>query len=65
MDVNILTKRSGQIDHKIIYFSMIIIVLGLFLNLSEVEINSALVVYLIILIALGNIGYLYTYTRSQ
>lgn len=61
-----MTERSERIDHRIIYFSMIIIiVLGLLLNLSEVKINSALVVYLIILIALGNIGYLYTYARSR
>lgn len=56
-----LAKEIRDLDRRILYVSLIVIVIiGLLLNLTEIQINSALAIYLIILIALSNIAYLYT-----
>jgi len=56
-----LAKEVRTLDHRIIYASLILIIaLGIITNLSEGMINSVLSIYIIVLIALGNIGYLYT-----
>ena len=54
-----IAKDIG-IDRRLIYVSMVlIIVFGLLLEYSKEMISSTLVVYLIILVAFGNIAYLY------
>ena len=56
-----LAEEIRDLDRRILYISLIaIIIIGLLLNLTELQINSALAIYLIILIALSNIAYLYT-----
>jgi hypothetical protein len=43
---------------------VVIMLLGLILNLSLVQIGSTLVIYLIILIAIANIVYLYLHLNK-
>ena len=56
-----MAQSIEHINRSILYASMILIILlGLVTNMSLTNIDSALVIYLIILIALANIAYLYT-----
>ena len=53
--------QVGNINRSVLYASMILIMLlGLVTNMSLAQIDSALIIYLIILIAAANIVYLYT-----
>ena len=53
--------QVGNINRSFLYASMILIMLlGLVTNMSLAQIDSALIIYLIILIAAANIVYLYT-----
>ena len=53
--------QVGNINRSFLYASMILIMLlGLVINMSLAQIDSALIIYLIILIAAANIVYLYT-----
>jgi len=53
--------QIGNINRSVLYASMILIILlGLVTNMSLAQIDSALIIYLIILIAAANIVYLYT-----
>lgn len=55
-----------RIDRKIIYLSLlIIVVLALLSHLTAGQIYSLATVLLIIFIALGNIGYLYTKSKKK
>jgi hypothetical protein len=59
-----LAEELRNINHGIIFVSLfLIIALGIIANLSIEDIYSILAIFLIILIALGNIGYLYSRLR--
>jgi hypothetical protein len=56
-----MTQNVGNINRNVLYASMVLIILlGLITNMSLAQIDSVLIVYLIILIAAANIVYLYT-----
>jgi len=56
-----MVEKLGEIDYKIIYASLIIImILAAALHLSSDETQSLLVLAFIVVIALGNIGYLFS-----
>jgi len=53
-----MVEQLERIDPRIIYLSLLIIVgLAILMHLSTDKTSSLLVVFLIIIIALGNIGY--------
>jgi len=54
-----MVEQLERIDPRIIYLSLLIIVgLAILMHLSTDKTSSLLVVFLIIIIALGNIGYI-------
>jgi lipoprotein signal peptidase len=61
-----MADRLDRIDRRIIYASLlIIIVLAAVTRLSPEETYSIVSVFLIIIVALGNIGYLYSRSRRR
>jgi predicted transporter len=60
-----MTEKFSNIDHRIIFISLFIIIgLAVVSNLSREEIISVAAVYFIIVVAIGNIAYLYRWIRS-
>jgi len=57
----VMVEKLGEIDYKIIYASLLIImILAAALHLSSDETQSLVVLAFIVVIALGNIGYLFS-----
>ncbi len=55
-----MAERLERIDPRIIYVSLLVIVaLAIATHLSTEKTSSLVTVFLIVIIALGNIGYLY------
>jgi lipoprotein signal peptidase len=60
------SNSINQIDRRILYASMaIVVVLAVLMRLKMDEIYSLLAVLLIIFVALGNIGYFYTKSKTR
>jgi hypothetical protein len=60
-----MAEKLGEIDYRIIYASFLIIVMvAVILNLSYEKIEDILGVFVIVLVALGNIGYIYSKRRK-
>jgi len=56
-----MADQLGRVDRRIIYASLlIIIVLAAITRLSPEETYSIVAIFTIIIVALGNIGYLYS-----
>ena len=61
-----MMTQVGNMNRSVLYASMILIILlGLVTNMSLGQIDSALIIYLIILIAAANIVYLYTHHKKS
>lgn len=55
-----MSERLERIDSRLIYASLlVIVVLALLTHLSTDKTQSLVTVFMIVIIALGNIGYLY------
>jgi hypothetical protein len=60
-----MVEKLGEIDYRIIYASfLIIVVAAIAINLSYEKLQDILGVSVIVLVALGNIGYIYSKRRK-
>jgi len=60
-----MVEKLGEIDYRIIYASfLIIVVVAVAINLSYEKLQDILGVFVIVLIALGNIGYIFSKRRK-
>jgi hypothetical protein len=60
-----MAKKLEQIDPRILYASLLIImVLAIAINLSTEKVLSVAAMFIIVVVALGNIGYIYRRFRK-
>jgi amino acid transporter len=61
-----MAEKLVQIDRRVLYASLVLImVIGLLLFNTEEQVVSAMMLFLLILIAISNIAYIYTRYKKK